>query len=111
MQLTRYKKNGFYSFHRDGRGDHLSAYNKPDNKFIHGYVRKLSMSILLNDSYEGGELQFTSYSGEKCVIETPEFNKAGSVIVFPSGLEHRVAPVIKGIRHSLIVWFLGPPFV
>jgi len=32
------------------------------------------------------------------------------IIVFPSDMEHRVAPVTKGIRYSLVVWFLGPPF-
>ena len=110
MQITRYKKGGFYCFHKDGRGDHLSAYNTPDKKFIHGNVRKLSMTILLNDNYQGGEFQFASYNKEKCKISVPEFNKIGSIIVFPSYMEHRVAPVIKGVRYSLVVWFLGPPF-
>ena len=111
MQITRYKKGGFYYFHKDGKGDHLSAYNKPDNEFLHGNVRKLSMTVLLNDNYKGGEFQFTEYGKEQCEISTPEeFNKIGSIIVFPSDVEHRVAPVTKGIRYSLVVWFLGPPF-
>ena len=110
MQITRYKKGGFYGFHKDGSGDHLSAYNQPDNKFIHGHVRKLSMTVLLNSNYEGGEFQFATYSKEKCKIETPEFNKTGMIIVFASDVEHRVAPVTKGIRYSLVTWFLGPPF-
>ena len=111
MQITRYRKGGFYSFHQDGRGDHLSAYNNPQNAFMHGHVRKLSMTTLLSDSYEGGEFQFASYNKEECVISTPEFSKVGSIVVFPSSMEHRVAPVTKGIRHSLVTWFLGPPFV
>ena len=111
MQITRYRKGGFYSFHQDGRGDHLSAYNNPQNAFMHGHVRKLSMTTLLSDNCEGGEFQFASYNKEECKISTPEFNKVGSVIVFPSGMEHRVAPVTKGIRYSLVTWFLGPPFV
>ena len=110
MQITRYKKGGFYDFHKDGRGDHLSTYDEPDNEFLHGYVRKLSMTVLLNDNYEGGEFQFAEYNQEKCEIITPEFNKTGMIIVFPSDMEHRVAPVTKGIRYSLVVWFLGPPF-
>jgi len=110
MQITRYKKGGFYEFHRDGLGDNLSAYNKPNNKFVHGNVRKLSMTLLLNDNFEGGEFQFTTYKKEKCTIHTPEFNKIGSIIVFPSFVEHRVMPVTKGIRYSLVVWFLGLPF-
>ena len=110
MQITRYKKGGFYQFHKDGPSDHLSAYDEPDNEFTHGYVRKLSMTVLLNENYEGGEFQFANYSQEKCEIETPEFNKKGSIIVFASDVEHRVAPVTKGIRYSLVTWFLGPPF-
>ena len=110
MQITRYKKGGFYYFHKDGRGDHLSAYDKPDKKLIHGHVRKLSMTVLLNDNYEGGEFQFATYNKEKCEISVPEFNKIGSIVVFPSDMEHRVAPVTKGIRYSLVVWIVGPPF-
>ena len=110
MQITRYKKGGFYYFHKDGKGDYLSAYNKPDNEFMHGHVRKLSMTVLLNDNYEGGEFQFATLNKEKCTINTPEFNKTGMIIVFPSDVEHRVAPVTKGIRYSLVTWFLGPPF-
>ena len=110
MQITRYKKGGFYFFHKDGKGDHLSAYDEPDNEFMHGHVRKLSMTVLLNDNYEGGEFQFATLKEEECEIQTPEFNKKGSIIVFPSDMEHRVAPVTKGIRYSLVIWFLGPPF-
>ena len=110
MQITRYKKGEFYYFHKDGRGDHVSAYNQPDNKFTHGNVRKLSMTVLLNDNYEGGEFQFATYNKEECEIHTPEFNKTGMIIMFASDVEHRVAPVTKGIRYSLVVWFLGPPF-
>ena len=111
MKLTRYKKGGFYTFHQDGRGDHLSAYNEPTNAFMHGHVRKLSMTLLLNDAYEGGEFQFASYAKQQCQISSPEVNLSGSIIVFPSEMEHRVAPVTKGIRYSLVTWFLGPPFV
>jgi len=82
----------------------------PDNEFMHGHVRKLSMTVLLNSNYEGGEFQFATIENEECKISTPEFNKIGMIIVFPSDMEHRVAPVTKGIRYSLVVWFLGPPF-
>ena len=109
-QITRYKKGGFYGFHNDGAGDHLSAYDNPGNAFIHGHVRKLSMSVMLNDNFEGGAFEFASYSKEKCII-TPIKPVAGSIIVFPSATEHRVTPVTKGIRYSVVCWFLGPPFV
>jgi len=110
MQVTKYKPGGFYNWHKDGPSDCLSKYNLPDSKFLHGNVRKLSITILLNDNYEGGEFQFSCSSNSKINIQTPEFKTAGSVIVFPSFMEHRVAPVTKGIRYSLVGWFLGPPF-
>ena len=109
-QITRYKKGGFYSFHRDGNGDHLSAYNNPTNAYMHGHVRKLSMSVMLNDNFDGGAFEFASYGKEECNVSPIEAS-AGSVIVFPSAMEHRVAPITKGIRYSVVCWFMGPPFV
>ena len=109
-QITRYKKDGFYDFHRDGLGDHLSAYDISHNDFLRGHVRKLSMSVILNSNFEGGEFEFASYYERQCNITAIPV-RAGSVILFPSSMEHRVAPVTKGIRYSVVCWFLGPPFV
>ena len=106
-QITRYRKGGFYNLHSDGRGDHLSSGVSPRPS---GYVRKLSMSVMLNDNFEGGAFEFASYAQEECNITSIEA-EAGSVIVFPSCMEHRVAPIIKGIRYSVVCWFVGPPFV
>ena len=108
-QITRYKKGGFYNFHRDGAGCNLSKYNNPTNAFMHDHVRKLSMTVLLNESFEGGNFEFASYGKEECIVTPVEMNQ-GDVIVFPSSMEHRVAPITKGIRYSLVTWFLGPPF-
>jgi len=110
MQITKYKPGSFYGWHRDGRADCLSVYNMPDNKFLHGKVRKLSMTILLNGNYQGGEFQFCTYSKKNHKVDIPEFDKVGSIIVFPSFMEHQVAPVTKGTRYSLVAWFVGPPF-
>jgi len=107
IQISRYKEGDFYSWHKDGKGDHLSVYTE-NNPIIQNRVRKLSMSVILNDDYEGGEFQFTHYSKEKLTVHTPELNKTGSIIVFPSDTEHRITPI--GIRYSLVAWFLGPPF-
>jgi PKHD-type hydroxylase len=109
MQITRYSKGGFYEFHMDGRSDNLSVYDKPENEFLHGRVRKLSMSIILNDNFEGGELEFASYRKGDCEVRSVD-EKGGTVIVFPSFMEHRIAEVTKGTRYSLVVWFVGPPF-
>ena len=48
---------------------------------------------------------------KKNVDITPIEAKAGDIIFFCSGMEHRVAPVTKGIRYSLVNWFVGPPVV
>ena len=31
---------------------------------MHGHVRKLSMSVMLNDNFEGGAFEFASYGKE-----------------------------------------------
>lgn len=111
MQLTRYSGGEFYNFHIDGDGDNLAVFKNPKDEFLRGYVRKLSMSIILNDDYEGGEFQFSEYkNGEHTITTVPDKNSLGTIIIFPSGVEHRVKPVTSGIRYSLVCWFCGPPF-
>jgi len=94
MQITQYEKDGHYDFHSDGNGFSRTINNK---------TRKLSMSIILNDDYEGGEFEFL---GHKEPIKPIK----GTVIVFPSYMVHRVKPVTKGIRYSVVAWFCGEPF-
>ena len=100
-QVTRYTKDGFYTWHKDGIGSHTEVFNTPNNKFLHDNTRKLSMSIVLNSDFEGGDFEMRG--------EVPRLEE-GSIIVFPSFMGHRVAPVTKGIRYSLVAWFVGPPF-
>jgi PKHD-type hydroxylase len=99
MQITRYQKNEFYDYHIDGTG--ISYYDEPSSEIFHNRTRKLSMSLLLNDDFEGGELELKE--------SEPIENKKGKMIFFPSFFEHRVLPVTKGVRYSLVCWFLGPP--
>lgn len=71
-------------------------------------TRKLSMTIQLTDpsEYEGGDLEFMIH---REIIKTPR--SKGTVIIFPSYLQHRVTEVTSGTRHSLVTWFHGPPFI
>jgi PKHD-type hydroxylase len=92
IQMTRYGEGGHYSWHFDSK-------EIPETKFI----RKLSCSILLNDDFEGGEFEF-----EDCADKI--LTKAGSIIVFPSFLKHRVKPVLSGTRYSAVIWSHGLPF-
>ena len=108
VQLTRYKKGGHYDWHQDGFQDDVAAYDRQENPILHGKVRKISMSLILNDDFEGGALEFVSHKhGETKII--PIVAKAGDMIFFTSGMEHRVAPVTRGVRYSLVNWFVGPP--
>ncbi|MEH6591241.1 MAG: 2OG-Fe(II) oxygenase [Halioglobus sp.] len=68
-------------------------------------TRKLSISIPLNNKieFEGGQLEFKTGNA---LMEVEQV--AGVPVVFPSWLPHRVSPVTKGRRYSMVSWFLGP---
>jgi|TARA_R100001463_G_scaffold45125_2_gene93300 PKHD-type hydroxylase len=110
-QFTEYKKGQFYDWHCDS---YEEPYNIPDDLDRHGKYRKLSMTVSLSDpnTYEGGDLEFDfRNTDEGCQPRICEEIRAkGSVVVFPSFVWHRVKPVTKGIRHSLVCWNLGYPF-
>lgn len=71
------------------------------------YHRKLSCVIQLTDpsEYEGGDLLFHNTSA---VPDSNEIRERGTVIFFPSFVEHQASAVTKGIRHSLASWIDGP---
>jgi len=77
-------------------------------------VRKLTVSIQLSDenAYEGGELELSyglNYkTGMHYITEMPR--QQGTITCFPSFLVHRVKPLTRGIRHSLVIWVSGPRF-
>jgi len=70
-------------------------------------TRKYSATMHLNDygeDYEGGKFEIF----EKEIPDT--YYKRGSFILFPSPMLHRVPPVTKGIRRSLVFFLFGPRF-
>ena len=67
-------------------------------------TRKISISILLNDDYKGGDLAFFT-DGESQI--DPD---KGTAVAFPSYLPHRVTPLTEGTRWSLVCWIAGEPF-
>jgi PKHD-type hydroxylase len=66
--------------------------------------RKITIVCLLNDEFEGGQFQVRLYNDYTAPLEK------GTVIAFPSILEHRVIPVTSGVRYSATMWFNGPRF-
>lgn len=94
LQLTKYSEGDFFDWHLDfGVGD-MSA-------------RKLSMTIQLSDpdDYEGGDLQFMM---NQKIVNAPR--EKGTIIIFPSFIMHRVTPITKGTRQSIVGWVAGPPY-
>ena len=94
-QYTEYPAGGFYDWHIDSD---IVGMNEPP-------VRKISMTCLLSheSEFEGGGLELMS-DGK---IARP---KQGQAIFFASYIRHRVIPITKGIRKSLVMWFGGPSF-
>lgn len=95
FQYTIYDSD---SSHYDWHLDRGSAKSAP---------RKLSVVLQLSDpsEYEGGDLEF--YIGQ---TPTKLEKRKGLVVAFPSFVLHRVTPVTKGVRKSLVVWLSGPKF-
>jgi len=93
-QYTEYPSGGFYDWHMDS--DVNFAHEPP--------VRKISMTCLLSheSEFEGGELQIEKEEN-KVIL------KQGQAVFFASFIKHRVAPVTRGVRKSLVMWFGGPP--
>ena len=115
-QFTRYGVGQYYGWHCDSWD---KPYNKPDDLNSHGKIRKLSVTISLSEpeDYVGGNLEFDmrnqkdwEQDKKKAIHECTEIRPRGSIIVFPSFVWHRVAPVTKGTRYSLVIWNLGHPF-
>lgn len=98
MQLSVYSEEdqGCYNWHVDDAANQRRV------------PRKLSMSLLLSDpsEFEGGELQVKNTNDEPRTLES----KKGRAWFFPSYMLHRVTPVTKGVRRSIVLWVGGPEF-
>ncbi len=94
LQLTRYSDGDFFDWHLDfGPGE--------------SSTRKLSMTVQLSDpdEYEGGDLQFMVNQN---IVTAPRTK--GTIVIFPSFIIHRVTPITKGVRQSIVGWVTGPPY-
>jgi PKHD-type hydroxylase len=99
-QYAEYTKDDFYNWHIDSN---IRMAAMPP-------VRKISMTLLLNDpkDFEGGDLEI--FSGESLDSTFNKINlQKGQAVFFASFLLHRIVPVIKGNRKSLVMWFGGTP--
>ena len=94
-QYTEYSEGGFYEWHVD---NDVNCKHEPP-------VRKISMTCLLSpeSEFEGGDLELMA-EGKIAKL------RQGHAIFFASFIRHRVKPVIRGRRQSLVMWFGGTPF-
>ena len=113
-QFTKYTKGQFYDWHCDSWDKPYIREHKNDPS--HGKIRKLSVTVTLSDEeeYKGGELEFDFRNldpdKKRNIYKCKEILPKGSLVVFPSFVWHRVCPVKKGSRYSLVIWNLGRPF-
>ena len=112
-QFTKYKLNQYYDWHCDSWD---KPYDAPNDLNSHGKIRKLSVTCSLSnpEDYVGGELEFDFRNNDPDKQQTiracTEILPKGSICVFPSFVWHRVKPVVKGTRYSLVIWNLGYPY-
>jgi PKHD-type hydroxylase len=70
----------------------------------------IKLTAILNistEAYEGGDFELIVTSLDSPVTIPKE---KGKLIIFPSFLFHRVTPVTRGVRKSLVSWIYGPKF-
>ena len=120
IQYTKYQTGDQYDWHIDGNSDNHAArklvsevaapipLNVTPFPEFQGTVRKLSASVNLSHlgTYDGGQLQIRCYDQLHVFNDSPR----GSMVVFPSFMEHRVTPVLSGERHAAVIWYNGYPF-
>ena len=112
-QFTYYKKDHHYGWHCD-------SWDEPYQEGLKkGKIRKLTSSLVLSDpaDYKGGELEFDfrqydppARNPKVHVTTIKESLPKGSILVFPSFFWHQIKPITKGMRYSLLIWYLGSPF-
>jgi len=96
LQMAAYGPDHFYDWHIDrGKGSVAGR-------------RKLTLSVQLSspDAYIGGELEINA---DGHPFQSPR--DQGTAVVFAATTLHRVAPVVGGLRHSLVAWAHGPAFI
>lgn len=94
LQLTQYGSGDHFNWHMDFGPSEISH-------------RKLSITVQLSnpDDYQGGDLLFRINDRE-----VPAPRTQGTVVVFPSFVHHKVAPITAGVRRSIVGWASGQPY-
>ena len=94
--ILEYEVGGHYEVHCDVG---------PSKSHKNISTRKLSFSFILNEDYEGGDLEFPGLP--KSYLEKGDTLNRGDCIMFPSYFYHRVKPVTSGTRWALVGFVHG----
>ena len=89
FQFTEYKIGDYFQWHTDSNGKQITQCD-----------RYCSLVIQLNNEYEGGGLELKLSEDSTIIVE----KGVGNTIIFMSNIEHRVTPVEKGNRYTLVNW-------
>jgi len=83
--------------------EHQAGYKFHEDFGLDCSERHLSISICLNNEYEGGEFVFDIPEGKYTIPQN-----VGDAVIFPSNFmfPHQVNKVTKGTRYALIGWVL-----
>ena len=89
MECLKYEVGGHYVPHIDHHGK---------------TPRTLSAILILNDDYEGGELEFCDPTTSKISVKVEK--QSARLIIWPSCFlyPHGIKPITKGIRYSIVSW-------
>lgn len=101
LQYSEYREGDEYEWHVDQ--------SEPRSD---GRVRKLSFSIFLNNDYEGGEFDLEIHNPlkQERYVTFDNNTEKNSILFFYSDFWHRVRPIKKGVRKSIVGWVLGPRY-
>ena len=105
INILRYPEGGWFKKHKDAVLD-------LDHRLNLTSQRKISATIQLSDKkdYNGGELVIQTGKTKKGSIGSPATSKQGTMIMFPSYVDHQVNKVVRGVRYSVVIWAYGPPW-
>jgi len=109
LQFTRYFDGGEYKWHVDS---HMAPYTSEASEYLQGTVRKFTGILLLNNpqDFVGGELELATGLPDDINYVKEISLDQGDMVVFPSFVPHRIKPIEKGCRKSIVVWGVGPLF-
>ena len=107
FEIEHFNRAGLYYACYDNIGDHYGWHTDKTEKYgtEKGFV-KIAAILQLTDPWEytGANLQCMTDG----LISVPK--QKGLFMIMPGWVTHQVTPIQSGVRKSMIVWMMGPPY-